>query len=1264
MYQLLSSLTVEYDWRLAALSGVACTLALLVAVMLLQRTRAARAARFVLDRQERIAEAERKLEAQSTLIDTALSNMTQGLAMFDRDLRVVLCNASFLRMYDLPPEVATSRCTISELIALHYERNGFPGSLEDYLSGILEEYAAGQHVRKTVTLADGRVISITNSPVAGGGRISTHEDITERHRLHEANVEAEKQLRAQKQQTDAALAHMSHGFCLFDAEARIVRLNHQFLDMFGMSPDVVKPGTTFLEMMLHRKTLNALIEDAEELAGQVLASAARRETRDHLMRLADGRQVRAFHRPMPDGGWVTTYEDITERIEVQERLQEQKLHLDTALDNMSQGIVMFDAGERLAVCNRRYLEIYGIAQEDVTLGMTLEALLSLRHRKGMLPRDPVSHAGKIKSATRQGRSLRLISALDDGRFISVDNVPMAGGGWVSTHEDITTRRNAEDQLKEQKLQLDTALDNMTQGLIMFDAQRRLVLCNQRYVQMYHLPPEAVRPGIPLRDLLQLRRAHNTFGREPDPYIEELSTKLAAGQAVDLITEMPDGRIISVGNQPMPGGGWVSAHTDITEQRRAEEQLRQQKLHLDTALNNMSQGLNLFDADGRLVVCNERYRQMYRLPPEAVRLGASMEQLIKARLAAGTFFALDPAEYIVTLRSRLSKREPSTVTMELTDGRTISMQSQPTPDDAGWVVTHEDITERRRIEKERDRSTALATSVIENVPATIIVKDARTLRYLLINRAGERYYNVAREHMIGKVAQDIFPTPTSRMIVEHDAEVLASKLPRRFDEHPSQTPSGEQRIVVTTRVPILGSDGEPQYLLSVIEDRTNRKRAEARIAHLAHHDMLTGLPNRAAFNACLESTIETAAREGTSFVLMSLDVARLKEVNDVYGYGTGDRLLTELSQRLQACVGGAFVARLGGDEFSIIATDGEQPQAAEQLAERVQTTLSEEFVIDGKHVQSGASIGIAMFPQNGEDAATLTANADAALHRAKIEDRGHHRFFEAEMDKRLRDRRVLQQDLGLAIEGGQLSLHYQPQARTDGHVFGFEALVRWRHPVRGNISPGTFIPLAEESGLIIPVGEWILREACRQAASWPRPLGVAVNLSPVQFRHGDVAALVQSVLQETGLAPQRLELEITEGVLIGDFSRALSVLRRLKAMGVRIAMDDFGTGYSSLSYLQAFPFDKIKIDQAFISNLETNAQSATIVRAVIGLARGFAVPVIAEGVETQAQLNFLSGEGCDEVQGYLIGRPQPIEDYASLVGRPIRLKRRDQGLGAA
>jgi diguanylate cyclase (GGDEF)-like protein len=464
----------------------------------------------------------------------------------------------------------------------------------------------------------------------------------------------------------------------------------------------------------------------------------------------------------------------------------------------------------------------------------------------------------------------------------------------------------------------------------------------------------------------------------------------------------------------------------------------------------------------------------------------------------------------------------------------------------------------------------------------------------------------------------------------------------FDEHPIAMPGNKTSIVTTTRLPIRDQNGEPQYLLTVIEDRTQRKRDEARIAHMAHHDPLTDLPNRAAFNECLEA--------GESFAVLSLDLDRFKEINDVFGHTVGDELLRQIARRLEVACEGAFLARLGGDEFNVITAVGPQPATAEAISGRLSVALGKDIAVDGHPLHAGLTIGVSIYPNDGTDAESLVANADAALYNAKAEERGSIRFFEPDMDKRLREKRALQHDLRSAIARNELELYYQPQALIGGEITGFEALARWHHPSRGMTSPDTFIPLAEESGLIVSLGEWILREACREAASWPRPLSIAINLSPMQFRHGDLPSLVHEVLLETGLTPGRLELEITEGVLVHDFARAVSLLRRLKNLGVRIAMDDFGTGYSSLSYLQSFPFDKIKIDQSFIAKLSQNSQSEAIIRAVIGLGHGLDLPVVAEGVETEEQLAFLAKEGCNEMQGFLIGRPKPIRDYDELVGR--------------
>ena len=435
----------------------------------------------------------------------------------------------------------------------------------------------------------------------------------------------------------------------------------------------------------------------------------------------------------------------------------------------------------------------------------------------------------------------------------------------------------------------------------------------------------------------------------------------------------------------------------------------------------------------------------------------------------------------------------------------------------------------------------------------------------------------------------------------------------------------------------------------VEDIHDAKQDQARIAYMAHHDQMTGLANRALFQERLGQELARIGR-GSRLAVLNLDLDNFKAVNDALGHAAGDMLLRQVADRLSACVRETdTVARLGGDEFAILQVVLQQPDGAATLAQRIMDALGKTYDLDGHVLAIGTSIGIALSPEDGAQSDALLGNADLALYRAKADGRGTYRFFESRMGERLQARQALKLDLRGAVAREEFDLAYQPLVDLrSGEVSGFEALVRWRHPGRGTVSPAEFIPLAEETGVIGPLGEWVLRRACREAARWPGRVGVAVNLSAVQFRDRALPRIVEAALAASGLAPRRLELEITESVPLLDDDANLAVLHGLRALGVRIAMDDFGTGYSSLAYLHRFPFDKLKIDRSLVSLLSETEESQAIVRAIIGLSRALRIATTAEGVETRQQLDLLRAEGCDQAQGFLLSHPVPASEVLALI----------------
>lgn len=786
--------------------------------------------------------------------------------------------------------------------------------------------------------------------------------------------------------------------------------------------------------------------------------------------------------------------------------------------------------------------------------------------------------------------------------------------------------------------MNAALDAASEGIAVFDANDRIVLWNPRYVELYPELAGFLATGCSFEAILRQglnRGAYvDALGQEEDWLAARLKRHALPSSMEE--QHRADGRWIRVEESRVVDGGWVGIRVDISEFKRREAASR--LLFEDSPVP-----MYLFDFETlRFLAVNRAAVAHY---------GYTVHQFMNMSV-----LEMRPpryrAETLASIRNWIDTQNGNQLFRHLkADGTEIDVEvfirQQIHNGRQAVLVTAIDVTDRKRASEELEATREFLDTIVENVPAAVFAKDPVSRKYILLNQAGEQLFGCSRDSFVGKSAREIFGERVAAAAEVDEDELLADSVPQLTNSETLSTPNGI-RLVTVTRMVVRNADGSPRFIVGVTMDVTEKRRAEERIAYLSQHDALTGLPNREAMMVRLADGIFAATATQARFGLLSVDIDRFKTLNDLYGHSVADRVLKEAARRLVDIAGEGLVFRPSGDEFVVISNDPDQPNASRRLATLAQSAFSEDIVIDDKVIRVGISIGVATYPLDGDSGSMLLANAGAALYHVKSEARGYVRVYESKTDHLIRDRWALQADLGHALRNGELSLHFQPQAEINGRIFGFEALMRWTHPTRGPISPDNFIPLAEESNLILDMSAWVLAEACRTAAGWTHPLTVAVNLSPIQFQHGELPRLIQQTLIDTGLPPSRLELEITEGILLGDFAHIVSMLRRIKAMGVRIAMDDFGTGYSSLSYLQAFPFDKIKIDKSFIQSIGRTEQATTIIRAVIGLCRGLGIPVIAEGVETEEQRSFLAQEHCPEIQGYIIGRPAPIQVYSQIV----------------
>jgi len=687
---------------------------------------------------------------------------------------------------------------------------------------------------------------------------------------------------------------------------------------------------------------------------------------------------------------------------------------------------------------------------------------------------------------------------------------------------------------------------------------------------------------------------------------------------------------------------------------AKKRLEHANMLLSATLANMPHGICMFGADKRLVLANDLYSTMYGLDPNKMKSGTTLPQILEARVASGCC-PLDSQKYISDRMAEAFRTEPGYVVNELQDGRTLAVSRRSMPD-GGPVSVHQDITAHLHAEKELNETKQFLNSIIENIPIAVVVKDVTTRKFILVNRTFEAMLKVSRAEVLGKTVFDIYRTKDAERIDAADNAALAADIGAHSNDYEIEMPGGESRILATNRIVVRDSEGNAKHLVVVIDDITERKKSEQRIAFMAHHDVLTGLPNRLSVMEKIEEAVARHRRRGDSFAILLLDLDRFKHVNDTLGHAVGDALLRETASRLKASLRETDVlARLGGDEFAIVQdSENNQREAASALANRVIEIVSRPFKIEGNEVNIATSVGIALGPEHATNSDSLMKMADLALYRAKSAGRNGYRFFDPEMSLAASARHELENELRRALQQDEFELQYQPIVDTKTlQICGAGALIRWRHPTKGTILPDQFIPLAEETGMITQLGEWLLQTACADAASWPVDIKVAVNLSAVQFRKNNLVDVVLCALAQTGLPPERLELEITETALIESATECLPVLRQFKNLGIAVALDDFGTGYSSLSQLMMFPFDKIKVDKSFTQNLTKRTECAAIIAATLTLARSLDIATTAEGVETVAQYRLLRLAGVTSLQGYLFQPPCSSSeiDFASAYNIP-------------
>jgi diguanylate cyclase (GGDEF)-like protein/PAS domain S-box-containing protein len=850
------------------------------------------------------------------------------------------------------------------------------------------------------------------------------------------------------------------------------------------------------------------------------------------------------------------------------------------------------------------------------------------------------------------------------------------------------------QLQALAQRYQTAFDAIAQGVSFFDAEDRIILSNRRFAEIYRLAPEQIRPGARLREIIELRIAAGTWVTDADDYLSFCVSSHSGKEEIVWTTELRDGRLIQMRRHPMPGGGCVVTHEDITELKDARVAANE-RFSVKALLDRLPDNLWVKDVNSRFVIANQATATRMGIAETAELIGKTDLELLPSEIAQ-RFYA-DEQKIIRSGMPMIDREEHFFKTWILTTKVPLRNERNEI---FGVAGVSRDITERKLADALRDGQAQILEMIAMSAPLGDVLERLVLLMesqfkgiigaVLLLDENSARLRYGAAPSLPDAYAKAVDGMPvgakagsSGAAAYRREAVVVADITTDPLCED-YKIPAAEHGIRSCWSTPILSHQGAVLGVFSMYskepreptDAETNlinvathiagiaieRKLAEDRIQFMATHDALTGLPNRTLLNDRLSQAVLYAQRYDRWVTVLFVDLDNFKFINDSLGHNAGDELLKTIAKRMVNCVRATdTVVRIGGDEFVVVVFD--QPKDVDVISEtvlKIQSAIAEPVRLEGHDLRVTSSIGVANYPDNGVDANTLLANADAALYRAKDFGRDNFQFYTSELNTKIHGRFLLQEELRNAVARSEFVLHYQPQVdlRT-GRLFALEALVRWKHPKLGMVPPIKFIPMAEETGLIMPIGDWVLREACRQNKAWQDaglpPVTVSVNVSARQFRERNLVARVAGVLKGSGLDAKHLELEVTESLIMQDVDLAVSTMEELRRLGVQLSIDDFGTGYSSLSALKSFPVSRLKIDKSFIDGLLADENDRAVANAIISLGRTLNLRVIAEGVETEAQADFLRSVNCDEMQGYLFSKPRPASEIEDLLratsGRP-------------